>query len=88
LPVTEPVAFVDKDGGLRLSYDEYRALERNIIAMREYAAQSKQIDECASKKELTEAIKHSDEMLAIMRSRVDEDRAAGPLVGLMERRGE
>lgn len=35
-PVTEPVAFEDKDGGLWLSYDNYRALERNIIAMREY----------------------------------------------------
>jgi hypothetical protein len=31
--------------------------------------QSKRIDECASRKELTEAIKRSDEMLAIMRSR-------------------
>jgi hypothetical protein len=30
------VAFEDKDGGLWLSYDNYRALERNIIAMREY----------------------------------------------------
>nr|WP_315442296.1 hypothetical protein [uncultured Treponema sp.] len=30
--------FKDKDGGLWLSYEAYRALERNIIAMREYAA--------------------------------------------------
>jgi hypothetical protein len=34
----EPVAFVDRDGGLWLSYENYRALERNIIAIREYAA--------------------------------------------------
>lgn len=34
----EPVVFKDKDGGLWLSYEAYRALERNIIAMREYAA--------------------------------------------------
>jgi hypothetical protein len=34
----EPVRFEDLDGGLWLSYDEYRALERNIIATREYAA--------------------------------------------------
>jgi hypothetical protein len=31
--------------------------------------QPKRIDECASRKELTEAIKRSDEMLTIMRSR-------------------
>lgn len=34
----EPVTFEDKDGGLWLSYEAYRALERNIIAMREYTA--------------------------------------------------
>jgi nitrous oxidase accessory protein NosD len=33
----EPVSFGDRDGGLWLSYENYRALERNIIAMREYA---------------------------------------------------
>jgi hypothetical protein len=33
----EPVRFEDRDGGLWLSYNDYRALERNIIAMREYA---------------------------------------------------
>ena len=37
-PVMEPVLFEDKDGGLWLSYEAYRALERNIIAMREYTA--------------------------------------------------
>jgi hypothetical protein len=37
-PVEEPVLFTDVDGGLWLSYTDYRALERNIIAMREYAA--------------------------------------------------
>ena len=36
-PVMEPVRFEDReDGGLWLSYNDYRALERNIIAMREY----------------------------------------------------
>ena len=34
----EPVTFEEKDGGLWLSYEAYRALERNIIAMREYTA--------------------------------------------------
>jgi hypothetical protein len=34
----EPVRFEDRDGGLWLSYDNYRALERNVIALREYAA--------------------------------------------------
>jgi hypothetical protein len=34
----EPVVFEDRDGGLWLSYEDYRALERNVIAMREYAA--------------------------------------------------
>jgi hypothetical protein len=37
-PVLEAVEFQDRDGGLWLSYNDYRALERNIIAMREYAA--------------------------------------------------
>ena len=36
-PETEPVIFEDRDGGLWLSYNDYRALERNVIAMREYA---------------------------------------------------
>jgi hypothetical protein len=35
-PVMEQVRFVDRDGGLWLSYEQYRALERNIIALREY----------------------------------------------------
>jgi hypothetical protein len=37
VPLTEPVVFEDRDGGLWLSYENYRALERNIIALREYA---------------------------------------------------
>ena len=37
-PTMEPVVFQDKDGGLWLSYEAYRSLERNIIAIREYAA--------------------------------------------------
>ena len=36
-PAMEPVVFEDKDDGLWLSYNDYRALERNIIALREYA---------------------------------------------------
>ncbi len=34
----EAVEFQEKDGGLWLSYEDYRALERNIISMKEYAA--------------------------------------------------
>ena len=43
-PEMEPVRFEDaetklpSDGGLWLSYNDYRALERNVIALREYAA--------------------------------------------------
>jgi hypothetical protein len=38
-PEMEPVRFEDHgDGGLWLSYNDYRALERNVIALREYAA--------------------------------------------------
>ena len=37
-PETEPVMFEDRDGGLWLSYNDYRALERNVIALREYAS--------------------------------------------------
>jgi hypothetical protein len=33
----EQVRFVDRDGGLWLSYEQYRALERNVMALREYA---------------------------------------------------
>jgi hypothetical protein len=32
----EPAVFEDREGGLWLSYENYRALERNIIALREY----------------------------------------------------
>ncbi|MDR0877237.1 MAG: hypothetical protein LBN21_04230 [Treponema sp.] len=38
-PEMEPVVFADRDGGLWLSYEDYRSLERNIIALREYAGQ-------------------------------------------------
>lgn len=34
----EPVHFEDRDEGLWLSYNDYRSLERNVIALREYAA--------------------------------------------------
>jgi hypothetical protein len=37
-PVLELVRFEDRDGGLWLSYEGYRSLERNVIALREYAA--------------------------------------------------
>lgn len=37
-PEMRSVTFEDKDGGLWLSYADYRALEKNILAMREYAA--------------------------------------------------
>jgi hypothetical protein len=37
-PVMEAVEFANAEGGLWLSYNDYRALERNIIAMREYTA--------------------------------------------------
>lgn len=42
-PDMEPVRFVDRDGGLWLSYDDYRALERNVIALREYIAKLENI---------------------------------------------
>jgi len=38
LPQSEPVRFEERDGGLWLSHGDYRALERNVIALREYAA--------------------------------------------------
>jgi len=37
LPEMELVQFEDRDGYLCLSYNDYRSLERNIIALREYA---------------------------------------------------
>jgi hypothetical protein len=37
-PEMAAVRFEDRDGGLWLSYADYRALEKNITAMREYAA--------------------------------------------------
>jgi hypothetical protein len=38
-PLMESVEFFDRYGGLWLSPDNYRALERNVIALREYAKQ-------------------------------------------------
>jgi hypothetical protein len=38
VPAMEKVHFEDYGDGLWLSYNDYRSLERNIIAMREYAA--------------------------------------------------
>jgi hypothetical protein len=38
-PAMEQVRFVDRDGGLWLSYEQYRILERNVIALREYTEQ-------------------------------------------------
>ena len=35
-PVMKPVRFAPAEGGLLLTYDEYRALEFNIIEMRRY----------------------------------------------------
>lgn len=43
LPAEEPVVFEEKDGGLWLSYENYRALERNIIEMRRYMAQAEAV---------------------------------------------
>lgn len=37
-PIFERVVFEEKDSGLWLSFDDYRSLERNIIALREYSA--------------------------------------------------
>lgn len=36
-PEMLPVHFIDREGGLWLSYDDYRNLEKNIIKMREYS---------------------------------------------------
>ena len=36
MPFMEPVFFVDRDGGLWLSYNDYRSMERNVIALREH----------------------------------------------------
>jgi len=38
-PEPERVQFEDRDGGLWLPYSDYRALERNVIAMQEYIHQ-------------------------------------------------
>lgn len=37
-PKMEAVKFEDRDGGLWISYNDYRALERNVLALREWAA--------------------------------------------------
>ncbi len=42
-PAEEPVVFEEAGGGLWLSYDAYRALERNIIEMRRYMAQAEAV---------------------------------------------
>jgi hypothetical protein len=44
-PEMEPVHFEDRDGGIWLSYNDYRALERDIIALREYIAKLETIIE-------------------------------------------
>jgi hypothetical protein len=44
-PEMEPVQFRARDGGLWLSNNNYRALERNVIALREYAARLESIIE-------------------------------------------
>ena len=36
-PKMNAVTFEDRDGGLWLSYANYRALEKNILALRGYA---------------------------------------------------
>lgn len=56
-------------------------------------AQSRQIENCATKDELAAAIKRSDEMLEMMRRRVEEDRAAGEgnykeLYGILNKHAE
>ena len=38
-PLMELVEFLSREGGLWLSDDNYRRLERNVIALREYAKQ-------------------------------------------------
>lgn len=43
MPEMEPVAFEDKDEGLWLSYNNYRALERNVIALHEYISKLKTV---------------------------------------------
>jgi hypothetical protein len=57
------------------------------------AEQSKKIEERATRDELAAAVKRPDEMLELMRERVDEDRAAGggrykELYGILTARGE
>ncbi|MDR2510807.1 MAG: hypothetical protein LBC77_09215 [Spirochaetaceae bacterium] len=37
-PEMEAVKFEERDGGLWMSYSAYRAMERNVIALREWAA--------------------------------------------------
>jgi Trp operon repressor len=57
------------------------------------AVQTKQLESCATRDELANAIKRSDEMLELMRKRVDEDRAIGEgrykeLYGIINSHGE
>jgi hypothetical protein len=42
-PTLESPVFVDRDGGLWLSYEDYRKLERNVIALQAYAAELEEI---------------------------------------------
>ena len=56
-------------------------------------AQTKQLESCSTREELTNAIKRSDELLDLMRKRAEEDRSAGggrykELYGIINRRGE
>jgi recombinational DNA repair protein RecR len=44
-------------------------------ALETNAEQAKQIEKCAARDELAAAIRRSDEMLAVMQKRADEDRA-------------
>jgi hypothetical protein len=57
------------------------------------SAQTKQIENCASKEELAAAIRRSDELLDIMRKRAEEDRLQGDgrykeLYGIISAQGE
>ena len=63
-----------------------QAVETNI-------AQTKQLEACSTREELANAIKRSDELLDLMRKRVDEDRAIGEgrykeLYGIINSHGE
>jgi hypothetical protein len=44
-PAELPVEFEDRDGGLWISYENYRALEGNIIALRTYSNELRELVE-------------------------------------------